>query len=66
MANNASYVLKASAWQQGSNEFERMKLLLYHGLSRVSIDQGFKVYPVVPNPSTSEAQQLFSPQSQLH
>ena len=69
MANNASYVLKASAWQQWDlMSSMRMKLLLYHGLSRVKliIDQGFKVYPVVPNPLTSEAQiQLFSPQSEI-
>ena len=67
MANNASYILNASAWQQGSNEFFEDEIAIVSWIEQGElIDQGFKVYPVVPNPSTSEAQiQLFSLQSEL-
>ena len=59
--------MKASAWQQGSNEFYEDEIAIVSWIEQGEIiDQGFIVYPVVPNPSTSEAQiQLFSPQSEL-
>ena len=67
MANNSSYILKASAWQQGSNEFFKDEIAIVSWIEQGElIDQGFKVYPVVPNPSVSAAQiQFFSPQSEF-
>tara|TARA_B110000977_G_C11081390_1_gene493053 strand:- start:512 stop:4006 length:3495 start_codon:yes stop_codon:yes gene_type:complete len=67
MPNNASYMLKASSWQQGSNEFFKDEIAIVSWIEQGElIDQGFKVYPVVPNPSVSEAQiQFFSPQSEF-
>ena len=67
MSNNVSYILNASAWQQGSNEFYEDEIAIVSWIEQGElIDQGFNVYPVLPNPSRSEAQiQLFSPESEL-
>jgi len=67
MSNNASYILNASAWQQGSNEFFEDEIAIVSWIEQGElIDQGFKVYPVVPNPSVNAAQiQFYSPQSEF-
>ena len=63
--NNTTYSLKATAWEQGSSEFEEDEIAIVSWIEQGGIiDKDFHLYPVVPNPSSSVATlQIFSPET---
>ena len=63
MSTNTTYSLKATGWEQGSNEFMEDEIAIVSWIEQGEvIDQDFQIYPVIPNPSSHLAQlQFFSP-----
>lgn len=65
--NNTTYSLKATAWEQGSSQFEEDEIAIVSWIEQGGIiDKDFHIYPVVPNPSSSMATlQIFSPEDKI-
>ena len=63
ISTKTTYSLKATGWEQGSNEFMEDEIAIVSWIEQGDvIDQDFQIYPVIPNPSSQLAQlQFFSP-----
>lgn len=63
MESKSNFNLNITDWQDGSNEFKKDEIAIVSSIHQGErVDDEFKVYPVMPNPSSSDAHiQIFSP-----